>query len=207
MSGRTAVIIPIPKNEIDATITVGETDAWKRVASQPNYKIVEDTIPSGWALSTIVCSYTDIFSPTLATKNVTIYENGAYVPGAKFLIPTSSFDNGPLPAASCTMTNATSGIVIAKNGAGAATTFDFTVTGKPNQAVALGASSSVIPFTPGSSVTITELAEAGTPAWNLTAVDCDDPANAVRSGNGITVTTVAGMTPNVGSAPKSPALS
>ena len=161
--------------------------------SQPNYKIVEDTIPAGWALSTIVCSYTDIFSPTLETKNVTIFQNGAYVPGAKFLVPPTDFDNGTLPPVSCTMTNATSGIVIAKNGAGSATTFDFTVSGKPNQTVVLGASSNVIPFTPGSSVTITELAEAGTPAWSLTAVDCDDPGNAVRSGNGITVTTVAGQ--------------
>ncbi|HEX6657879.1 MAG TPA: hypothetical protein VF065_07345, partial [Ilumatobacter sp.] len=180
-------------NEVDATIIVGETDAWKRLISQPNYKIVEDTIPAGWALSTIVCSYTDIFSPTLETKNVTIYQNGAYVPGAKFLVPPTAFDNGTLPPASCTMTNATSGIVIAKNGAGSATTFDFTVTGKPNQTVALGGSSNVIPFTPGSSVTITELAKAGTPAWSLTAVDCDDPGNAVRSGDAITVQTVAGQ--------------
>jgi uncharacterized repeat protein (TIGR01451 family) len=180
-------------NEVDANITVGETDAWKRMASQPNYTITENNIPSGWALSSIVCSYTDIFSPTLATKNVTIVQNGLPVAGAKFMIPPSLFDNAALPPASCTITNSTSGIVIAKNGSGSAATFDFTLTGKPNQAVALGAASNVIPFTPGSSVTITELAEAGTPAWNLTAVDCDDPGNAVRAGNGITVTTVAGQ--------------
>ena len=175
--------------EFDANILIGGVHNWSNVISQSDYRIVEDAIPSGWTLNRIVCSYTDIFVSPPAVTSVVIYQNGAYT-GNDFLIPPASLGNVAIAPASCVITNATSGVKIVKAGTGAPTTFDFTANGTP-VSVALGGSSSVIAFTPGTDVTIVELAEAATPGWNLTGLDCDDPANATPSGGSITVKTVA----------------
>jgi hypothetical protein len=162
--------------EIDATIGVGQTQTWTNVISQPDYRIVEDSIPAGWRLERIDCTYTDIFVSPPASKTVTIYENGAPTSN-RFLVAPSTFAGTALPATACTIVNATSGVVVAKAGSGnPATDFPFTVaTGAITVAsptLGLGESSPVVAVTPGSSVTITESLPASNPAWTLQSIAC-----------------------------------
>jgi uncharacterized repeat protein (TIGR01451 family) len=119
--------------EIDATIKVGGTDHWTNVISQPDYILTEDSLPPGWTLDTIVCTYTDIFSAGTPLKTVTIYSGGAPT-GNTYLVPPASLDGTPLPPASCTITNKATGlnlnkIVVTDNG-GTATQANFTLTAK-----------------------------------------------------------------------------
>lgn len=180
--------------EIDANIGVGQTQTWTNVISQPDYRIVEDTIPAGWSLDRIDCTYTDIFVSPRVVKTVAIYQNGAPT-GNRFTVPPSTFAGQALPAASCTIVNATAGVVVAKAGAGnAATDFPFTVeTGGvtvASPALGIGESSPVVAITPGSSVTITENAPATSPAWSLQSIVCVTGAGAAVAPTASTVTSV-----------------
>lgn len=178
-SGNDAVVID--------TISVGETHHWNNVLAQPDYTLLERTpLPAGWDLHSIQCVYNDAFVAGNPQVTATVYANGAYTNQLFHVFPPEL----GLPVPVCTIVNSTSGLVIQKLGQGAPTTFDFTVNGSP-VSVALGATSDVIPFSPGSAVTVTELAEAATPSWDLVSVDCDDPGNAAANGASIGVVTVA----------------
>ncbi len=119
--------------EIDATITVGGTHNWTNVISQTDYKLVEDTIPSPWSLKTITCTYTDIFVSPPASKTVTLYTNGAST-GTRFAIPPSTFANGTLAPASCTITNEVTSLTLNKvlpnDNGGTKTSADFVLSAK-----------------------------------------------------------------------------
>ena len=170
------------------SITIGATHVWNNVVAQSDYKLEERVpLPTGWQLQSIVCTFANAFLPGRPVQTATIYQNGAYT-AARFMVFPPQMG---LQTPSCVITNSTSGIVITKAGSGSPTTFDFTANGQP-VSVALSASSAVIPFTPGTSVTLTELVEVATPGWALTGIDCDDSANAVAVGSSITVSTVGG---------------
>ena len=178
--------------EIDATIQVGQQDLWVNLISEPDYTIVERMpLEPGWELQRIECVTVDLFAAGFpATEPIVIYDGAPT--GNTFLIPPDVIETTAgvvdLPPASCTITNATSGVIVSKTGSGDGTTsFSFDVFDNDagatlaSPSLTLEASSDVIAATPGSSVTITETGPLSTPAWSLTSVVCsydpidDDP--------------------------------
>jgi uncharacterized repeat protein (TIGR01451 family) len=183
------------RKEIDANIGVSQTQTWTNVISQPDYRIVEDSIPAGWSLDRIDCTYTDIFVAPPVSRTVAIYENGAPT-GNRFLVPPATFAGTALPAASCTIVNATSGVVVAKAGSGdPAADFPFTVatagpTTVASPTLGLGESSPVVAVTPGSSVTITENIPASNPTWTLESIACVASTSGLITPTATTATSV-----------------
>lgn len=143
-------------NGLGATIGIGDTHNWGNVFAGNDYKLTEAAPPSPWAFKQTTCSVTNPTSGQLETAT-----DGSF----KMYVGATT---------TCTIENVTSGVKITKAAAGDAATFDFTVTGQQgNVQVAGGQSSQVFYYTPGSSVEITEIAEPGTPQWNLTSIVCD----------------------------------
>ncbi|MFF2389822.1 DUF5979 domain-containing protein [Agromyces sp. NPDC058104] len=143
-------------NGLGATIGIGDTHNWGNVFAGNDYKLTEAAPPSPWAFKQTTCSVTNPTSGQLETAT-----DGSF----KMYVGATT---------TCTIENVTSGVKITKAAAGDAATFDFTVTGQQgNVQVAGGQSSQVFYYTPGSSVDITEIAEPGTPQWNLTSIVCD----------------------------------
>ncbi|MDQ0895357.1 prealbumin-like fold domain-containing protein [Agromyces ramosus] len=165
-------------NAIVAPIGVGDTHNWGNVFAGNDYQLAE-TVDAGqpWAHQSTVCTVTNP-----STNQLETYTNQPF----KLYIGANT---------TCVITNATSGVKITKVAQGDATAFDFTVNGTPVQ-VAGGQSSAVTYFVPGSSVTINEIAEAGTPAWHLTGLVCDQPATTNLATGTAVVTTVAGQITN-----------
>lgn len=117
--------------ELDSQITIGGVHNWTNVISQPDYRIVEDVIPTPWKLKEITCTYADIFTVGHPTVTTTMYTNGAYT-SSEFLIPPSTLGGTALAPASCTITNAATGLVLNKvvvnDSHGTATGSEFTLT-------------------------------------------------------------------------------
>ena len=177
---------------IEDVIGVGDTHLWSNVLAQPDYTTQEanpDEPAPGWQLDTIVCTYYDAFDPVNpgVQKTATTYTGGAATTETFMIFPPQL----GYPTPSCVITNSTSGVLIEKTGAGTLTTFDFTVNGEP-YTVDLGGTSELIPFAPGTSVTIVELAEAASPAWTFGGVTCDDTAGTSSQNPTVGITTEAG---------------
>ncbi|RXZ51067.1 hypothetical protein ESP57_04595 [Agromyces fucosus] len=166
---------------LGAPIGVGDTHTWGNVFAGTNYSLTEATPPAPWAFQSTVCTVTNPSTNQLET----------YTNPAAFAIYIGA-------TTTCTITNVTSGVKITKVAQGDAATFDYTVTGQQgNVQVAGNASSQVFYYVPGTPVTITELPEISTPAWNLTALACDGGAAVVNLPLGqASVTTVAGQVVN-----------
>ncbi len=176
--------------EVHASIQIGQTDTWGNIIGEPDYQLVElPPLPAGWELESIVCTTTDLFSVGFPPVDVIIYENGAYTDNV-FLVPPDTIDKTlglvDLPTPICTITNATSGVVVEKVGVGnPAQAFPFTITDPANPAgtistqvagvdsgLILGQSSDVIAYTPGASVMITETLPGILPGWSLDSISC-----------------------------------
>ncbi|MFE6963864.1 DUF5979 domain-containing protein [Agromyces sp. NPDC057679] len=143
-------------NGLGAAIGLGDTHNWGNVFAGNDYKLTEATPPSPWAFKQTTCSVTNP-----ANGQVESTTDGSF----KLYIGATT---------TCTIENVTSGVKITKAAAGDPATFDFTVTGQQgNVQVPGGQSSQVFYYTPGSNVDITEIAEPGTPQWNLTSIVCD----------------------------------
>ena len=188
--------------ELDASITLGGVHNWTNVNSQPDYKIVEDTIPDPWTLKTITCTYTDIFATSRPTKTVTIYEDGAYTAN-RFLVPPATFANATVPPASCTITNEATALTLNKvlpnDHGGTKTSADFVLsaTGANNVKVINSADPKANDPTVGATKLVKPgtytLAEtpATTPGYTTSAWTCVDGAGAtvaVNSSSQVTVT-------------------
>ncbi|SIN70021.1 prealbumin-like fold domain-containing protein [Agromyces cerinus] len=163
---------------LGAPIGVGDTHNWGNVFAGTNYSLTEATPPAPWAFQSTVCTVTNP-----ATNQLETYTNPAAF--AIYIGATTT----------CTITNVTSGVKITKVARGDAATFDYTVTGQQgNVQVAGNSSSQAFYYTPGTSVTITELPEPGLPSWKLTGIDCTGDGEVTSLPNGTaTVTTVAGQ--------------
>ncbi|UVJ41003.1 DUF11 domain-containing protein [Arthrobacter sp. CJ23] len=159
---------------ITSAIKVGETHIWSNVLAQPDYRLRETTLPAGWALVSVKCTWWDPFalpSGVLRTQEVVTANLNNVT--QLFQVPPSGVDNGV--QTSCVITNESSGVVINKTGAGNTNTvFNFDVTGKGSIPLTLGDSSGLLAFTPGTQVSISELVPAGTPSWVLQGIVCLD---------------------------------
>ncbi|WP_157432122.1 prealbumin-like fold domain-containing protein [Agromyces italicus] len=165
-------------NGLGADIGIADVHEWKNVFAGDDYQIAESAPPAPWALKGYSCT---VDNPTSGeTETTTDGTFNLYV-GA---------------TTTCTITNESSGVKITKVAQGDPATFDFTVSGQQGDVqVPGGQSSQVFWYTPGTVVDITEIAEPGTPEWNLTGVSCAPPGNAQTDVATATasVLTVAGM--------------
>ncbi|WP_328596778.1 prealbumin-like fold domain-containing protein [Agromyces humi] len=162
-------------NAIAAPIGVGDTHTWGNVFAGTDYQLAE-TVDSGqpWVHQSTVCTVTNP-----STNQVETYTNQPF----KLFVGATT---------TCVITNSTSGVKITKVAQGDPTTFDFAINGTPVK-VDGGTSSPVTSFVPGSTVTINEFPEPGTPAWHLTALTCSTPATTTLATGTAVVTTVAGQ--------------
>ncbi|MFC6354744.1 prealbumin-like fold domain-containing protein [Luethyella okanaganae] len=143
---------------ISGSLAIGGTDTWPQVPASGDFTL-QETIPVGapWSRESIVCT----------------------VPGQSPFVLSSPTDQFPVVAGettACVITNATSGVTVSKVAQGQAADFDFTLSGGETATLASGQKSGVADYVPGSTVTITELPEPGTPAWHLTGVVCTNAA-------------------------------
>ena len=187
---------------ITDTIQSGQTGTWTNVIAQPDYRLAETLLPTNWSLKQISCTFWDPFFvvsgnvvPQLRT--VTSSTN----PLSPFVVPPTLTKPAGQPNTSCVITNVTSGIRVAKTGAGnSGSLFSFTRTGGPGFALALNGSPADFGYAPGASVTIAEALPAGTPGWDLTSITCTrlsdgsvvTPGSVDLGGRTATVTTIAG---------------
>ncbi|MFF2272499.1 collagen binding domain-containing protein [Agromyces sp. NPDC058136] len=163
-------------NGLGAAIKIGDTHTWTNVFAGNDYKLTETTPPAPWVFKQTSCTVTN---PT--TGQVESATDGSF----KMYVGATT---------TCTIENVTSGVKITKVAQGDPATFDFTVTGQPGNVQVPGNSSSqVFYYTPGSDVTIKEIAEPGTPEWSLQSIVCA-PAGTIDAPQATaTVKTVAGQ--------------
>ncbi|TDT14717.1 putative repeat protein (TIGR01451 family) [Ilumatobacter fluminis] len=121
-------------SEIDADIDLGETHQWMSVLAQPDYTLDEVSLPDGWELQSIECSYFDPFNPGQPTpaEGATWLNNSTAIlfpeTDPTFLIPPETFANRDVLPASCTIVNDALGITIQKVGTpDDGTTFTFDI--------------------------------------------------------------------------------
>ncbi len=172
------------------TVPTNTTDVWGNVFASPDYVLQETSMPAGWLAKQLVCTYYDPFTRSTVTRTYT----GATA--STFQVPSYTLSPG---GTTCTITNETSYLRIAKTGAGdPAAAFNFTVTGQPaGIPLSLGQTTTPLIYTPGSSVSITEaLPSTGIP-WTSQGVVCRNSAGTVVASSAspsISVTTVGGDT-------------
>ncbi|MBO1268557.1 DUF11 domain-containing protein [Arthrobacter cavernae] len=196
VQGAGATTPQLDSSKIVSAIKVGESHIWSNVTAQPDYRLRETTVPSGWSLLNVKCTWWDPFAvPSGALRSQEVVTDSLNNVTQLFQIPPISVDNGV--KTSCVITNQTSGVVINKTGAGDTNTvFNFDVTGKPSIPLTLGDSSGLLSFTPGSQINISELVPAGTPSWVLQSIVCLDgqqqPVGTV-AGSSVGLTTIGGQ--------------
>jgi len=154
--------------EIDAPISVDDQHTWNNVIAQPDYLLSERTpLPAGWELTSITCSYYDVFTGTYVEDAVLYDPISGYQNG--FVIAPSSFANVAIEPSSCIIQNDAAGIIIEKAGLPASSTreFAFDVNGA-DHTLTIG-ESEFIPFAAGTEVTLSEVVPAG---WVLDSIEC-----------------------------------
>jgi uncharacterized repeat protein (TIGR01451 family) len=189
---------------ITDTIQSRQTDTWSNVIARPDYRLAETTPPTNWSLKEISCTFWDPFfvdpiSGQVIPRQRTVTSTSS--PLSPFAIPPSITKPAGQPNTSCLITNATSGVRVAKTGAGAAgSQFSFTRTGGPRFPLTLNGAPADFGYAQGTSVTLTETSPTGTPAWDLTSINCNRLSNSAAvtptsinlAGKTVTVTTIAG---------------
>jgi uncharacterized repeat protein (TIGR01451 family)/LPXTG-motif cell wall-anchored protein len=176
-------ITPTDNNtEIDAPISVGDLHSWSNVIAQQDYLLSERTpLPVGWELTSITCSYYDIFTDTYVEDEVLYDPLGGYQ--NMFAVAPSSLGNVDVEAASCTIENDAAGIIIEKVGlpANSDQEFTFDVNGA-DHTLTIG-ESEFIPLEAGTEVTLSEDVPAG---WTLDSIECfnDDGTEYLTSDTG-----------------------
>ncbi|MDN4477406.1 hypothetical protein QQX10_08690 [Demequina sp. SYSU T00039] len=151
-------------------LAVGEQDSWNRVINGTDYTAWEltDSLPPGWSLDTVMCTYQDIFAAGRPWVDVTLYEDGAPT-GNVFDVPSSLLGG----TSSCTIHNVFTGIVVKKAGDGdTGTDFDFSY-GQTDFGLKLG-ESQTFAATAGEPVVISEgTLPASALPWGLDSIYCE----------------------------------
>jgi hypothetical protein len=180
---------------IAATIEVGQTHLWQNVFAGDDYQLQETLVPDGWDLVDVTCTWYDPFT---GTTNTDVVVTDPVDVLQQFQVPPTIADNGV--TTSCVITNETSGIVVEKVGAGdPAAEFPIAVSGAAASpyVLALGGSTGIIAYDPGTTVTIAETLPVATPGWVYEGAVCTADAEGfpVEFGPGdpIEVTTVGGQ--------------
>lgn len=182
---------------IAAQIRGDQTHLWQNVIAGPDYELLE-TVPDGWDLVDITCTWWDPFTGQEVTDVVTEDAGEGSAPLRTFQIPPPTVDNGV--TTSCVITNETSGLIVEKAGGGdPAQVFEIAVSGAPGSpySLAVDESTGVLTYGPGTVVTIDETVPTTTPAWTYLGTVCraEDGTNVGDFGPGdpVEVTTIGGQ--------------
>ncbi|MEE2524471.1 DUF11 domain-containing protein [Pseudarthrobacter sp. J47] len=198
-SGGGVLKAPVANNMIRSDIQIGDTHTWSNVIAEPDYQLRETVLPDGWQLMNITCTWYNPFTGQIVPSTIVYQNDDPATPANEaididFQIPPSSISG---MQTSCVITNRTSGLVVAKAGAGDTNVpFAFTATGKPGFNLTLGDTSDVLNYTPGTSVTISETLPLDTPSWTYAGTTCVTPGQPDQVFSpqvAVTVTTVPGQ--------------